>query len=239
MLRNLRKIYSPNFETKKRKKSEIKSIILHYTGMKNEKTALNKLTNFNSRVSCHYFITYSGEIINLVPDLYISWHAGKSKWRKIKSLNNNSIGIEIANQGHNIKYENFKKEQIKSILFLVSNLKKKYSIKKSNILGHSDISPDRKKDPGEKFPWKLMYEKKLSIWHNIKHTILRKSRNKKCTENEKKNFFKNLREIGYNSNNKILLIKAFQRRFRQGLINGKVDKECLFISISIKKINKD
>tara|TARA_B100001121_G_scaffold62005_1_gene54458 strand:- start:144 stop:863 length:720 start_codon:yes stop_codon:yes gene_type:complete len=239
MLRNLRKIYSPNFETKKRKKSEIKSIILHYTGMKNEKTALNKLTNFNSRVSCHYFITYSGEIINLVPDLYISWHAGKSKWRKIKSLNNNSIGIEIANQGHNIKYENFKKEQIKSILFLVSNLKKKYSIKKSNILGHSDISPDRKKDPGEKFPWKLMYEKKLSIWHNIKNTILRKSRNKKCTENEKKNFFKNLREIGYNSNNKILLIKAFQRRFRQGLINGKVDKECLFISISIKKINKD
>ena len=84
-----------------------------------------------------------------------------------------------------------------------------------------------------------MYEKKLSIWHNIKNTILRKSRNKKCTENEKKNFFKNLREIGYNSNNKILLIKAFQRRFRQGLINGKVDKECLFISISIKKINKD
>ena len=231
--------YSPNFEKKKRKFNQIKFIIFHYTGMKNEKTALNKLTNFNSRVSCHYFITYSGEIINLVPDLYISWHAGKSKWRKIKSLNNNSIGIEIANQGHNIKYENFKKEQVKSILLSVSKLKKKYNIKKSNILGHSDISPDRKKDPGEKFPWKLMYEKKLSIWHNIKNTILRKSRNKKCTENEKKNFFKNLREIGYNSNNKILLIKAFQRRFRQGLINGKVDKECLFISISIKKINKD
>ena len=151
MLENLRKIYTPNFEIKKRKKREIRSIILHYTGMKNEKIALKKLTNFDSRVSCHYFITYSGEIINLVPDLYISWHAGKSKWRKIKSLNNNSIGIEIANQGHNIKYENFKKKQIKSILFLVSNLKKKYSIKKSNILGHSDISPDRKKDPGEKF----------------------------------------------------------------------------------------
>ena len=239
MLRNLRKIYSPNFEIKKRKKREIKSIILHYTGMKNEKLALKKLTNFDSRVSCHYFITYSGEIINLVPDLYISWHAGKSKWRKIKSLNNNSIGIEIANQGHNIKYENFKKKQIKSILFLVSNLKKKYSIKKSNILGHSDISPDRKKDPGEKFPWKLMYEKKLGIWHNIKNSTLRKLRNKKCTENEKKNFFKNLREIGYNSKNKILLIEAFQRRFRQGLINGKIDKECLFISISINRINKD
>ena len=239
MLKNLRKIYSPNFEIQKRKKREISSIILHYTGMKNEKAALNKLTNFDSRVSCHYFITYSGEIINLVPDLYISWHAGKSKWRKIKSLNNNSIGIEIANQGHNIKYENFKKEQIKSILFLVSNLKKKYSIKKSNILGHSDISPDRKKDPGEKFPWKLMHEKKLSIWHNLKNTNLSKSRNKKCTKNEKRKFFQNLREIGYNSKNKTLLIKAFQRRFRQDLISGEIDKECLFISISIKKINKD
>ena len=239
MLRKLRKIYSPNFDIKKRKKKEISFIILHYTGMKNEKVALNKLTNFDSRVSCHYFITYSGEIINLVPDLYISWHAGKSKWRKIKSLNNNSIGIEIANKGHNVKYENFKKKQIKSILLLVSNLKKKYDIKKSNILGHSDISPDRKKDPGEKFPWKLMHEKKLSIWHNLKNTNLSKSRNKKCTKNEKRKFFQNLREIGYNSKNKTLLIKAFQRRFRQDLISGEIDKECLFISISIKKINKD
>ncbi len=237
MLRNLRKIYSPNFEIKKRKKREIKSIILHYTGMKNEKLALKKLTNFDSRVSCHYFITYSGEIINLVPDLYISWHAGKSKWRKVKSLNNSSIGIEIANKGHNIKYENFKKEQVKSILLLVSKLKKRYNIKESNILGHSDISPDRKKDPGEKFPWNLMHKKKLGIWHNIKNATLRKLRNTKCTENEKKKFFKNLREIGYNSKNKILLIKAFQRRFRQGLISGKIDKECLFLSISIKRFN--
>jgi len=239
MLRNLRKIYSPNFEIKKRKKREIKSIILHYTGMKNEKLALKKLTNFDSRVSCHYFITYSGEIINLVPDLYISWHAGKSKWRKVKSLNNSSIGIEIANKGHNIKYENFKKKQVKSILLLVSKLKKRYNIKESNILGHSDISPDRKKDPGEKFPWNLMHEKKLGIWHNIKNATLRKLRNTKCTENEKKKFFKNLREIGYNSKNKTLLVKAFQRRFRPGLISGKIDKECLIISISVKKINKD
>ena len=239
MLGNLRKIYTPNFEIKKRKKREIRSIILHYTGMKNEKIALKKLTNFDSRVSCHYFITYSGEIINLVPDLYISWHAGKSKWRKVKSLNNSSIGIEIANKGHNIKYENFKKEQVKSILLLVSKLKKRYNIKESNILGHSDISPDRKKDPGEKFPWNLMHEKKLGIWHNIKNVTLRKLRNVKCTENEKKKFFKNLREIGYNSKNKTLLVKAFQRRFRQDLISGKIDKECLFISISINRINKD
>ena len=98
MLDNLKRIYSPNFDIRKRKPKSIEFIILHYTGMKKEKDALERLTNQNSKVSCHYFITYSGEIINLVPDLYISWHAGKSKWRKIKSLNNNSIGIEIANQ---------------------------------------------------------------------------------------------------------------------------------------------
>ena len=80
-----------------------------------------------------------------------------------------------------------------------------------------------------------MYEKKLGIWHNIKNSTLRKLRNKKCTENEKKNFFKNLREIGYNSKNKILLIEAFQRRFRQSLINGKSDKECLLISKNLLK----
>ena len=231
--------YSPNFSTPKRIKKKIKYIIIHYTGMKNEVSALNRLTNYKSKVSAHYFIKKNGKILNLVPDLYEAWHAGISNWKNIQSLNRYSIGVEIQNSGHENFYEKFSDKQIKSVKKLLRFLTARYRVNRKNILGHSDIAPDRKKDPGEKFPWKLMYEKKLSIWHNIKNTILRKSRNKKCTENEKKNFFKNLREIGYNSNNKILLIKAFQRRFRQGLINGKVDKECLFISISIKKINKD
>ena len=93
--------------------------------MKNERLAIEKLTSFNSKVSCHYFIKNSGEILNLVPDLYVSWHAGKSSWKNIKSLNFNSLGIEISNPGHDNKYDNFNIKQIKSLIYLISYLKKK------------------------------------------------------------------------------------------------------------------
>ena len=233
----MRKIYSPNFDSEKRKSSSIKFIIIHYTGMKIEKHAIDKLTSFNSKVSCHYFITNDGQIINLVPDLYISWHAGKSAWKNKESLNSTSIGIEISNSGHENNYTFFKKKQIEALISLISKLKKKYKIKDRNILGHSDIAPDRKKDPGEKFPWKLMNKKKIGIWHNINETKLKKLRNQKCSKDEKQKFFKNLRKIGYSARNKIKIVEAFQRRFRQKLISGKIDKECLFISISLLKIN--
>ena len=238
MLKNIRKNYSPNFDIKKRKPGDIEFIIIHYTGMKSEKLALKKLTSLNSNVSCHYFINYSGTIINLVPDLYTSWHAGKSRWGKKKSLNINSIGIEISNPGHENTYNRFKKKQINSLIYLISILKKKLKIKNVNILGHSDIAPDRKKDPGEKFPWKLLYKKKISIWHDIKEKTLKKYRNKTCCKAEIYKFYNNLKKIGYNTKNKIRVIKAFQRRFRQTLISGKIDKECLFISISLVKIFK-
>ena len=145
--------FSPNFDKKKRKKKEIKFIIFHYTGMKKEIDAINKLTNPKSKVSCHYFIKNNGKILTLVPDLYISWHAGVSSWGHYKFINKYSIGIEISNPGHQNNYKKFTKEQIKSILKLSKFLIKKYEIKPNFVLGHSDIAPQRKKDPGEKFPW--------------------------------------------------------------------------------------
>ena len=238
MLDNLKRIYSPNFDIRKRKPKSIEFIILHYTGMKEEKDALERLTNQNSKVSCHYFITYSGEIINLVPDLYTSWHAGKSAWKKKKSLNSKSLGIEISNPGHTFKYANFKKKQIKSIFLLVSQLKKKYKIRNTHILGHSDIAPDRKKDPGEKFPWKLMKKKNMSVWHDLNEAKLKSLRNQKCNKSELLKFFNNLKKIGYQAKSKIKAAKAFQRRFRQVQISGKIDKECFLISNSLIKLNK-
>ena len=121
--------YSPNFDKKKRKPKEIKFLILHYTGMKKEKDAIKKLTNEKSKVSCHYFIKNNGEILTLVPDLYIAWHAGISSWQNFKSLNKNSIGIEVSNPGHENFYKKFSKKQINSILNLILFLKKKYKIK--------------------------------------------------------------------------------------------------------------
>ena len=234
--------YSPNFELKKRRKTNIHLLIFHYTGMKKENDAIKKLTNFNSKVSCHYFVKKNGEILNLVPDLYIAWHAGVSRWRNSSSLNKNSIGVEISNSGHDFNYDNFTKNQINSIYKLTKFLIKKYKIKKDYILGHSDIAPERKKDPGEKFPWKYLSKKKIGFWHDLNQRDLSKSRNSIINKHEEKTFIKNIYKIGYPKNNKVkkkkyfkILTMAFQRRFRQELVNGIIDKECLKISKNLLK----
>ena len=234
--------YSPNFDLKKRKKTNIEFLIFHYTGMKYEKDAINKLTDIKSKVSSHYFIKKNGEILNLVPDLYVAWHAGISRWKNYSSLNKNSIGIEISNSGHNFNYVNFTKNQINSVYKLSKLLIRKYNIKNKNILGHSDIAPDRKKDPGEKFPWKFLSKKKIGYWHDLNQRVLSKSRYLVIDKSEQKKFLNNIHKIGYPKNNMVkkirylkILSKAFQRRFRQELVNGIIDKECLKISENLLK----
>ena len=222
--------------SKKRKKNQIKFIIFHYTGMKNEKLAIRRLTNLQSGVSSHYFIKKSGEIILMVPDLYTAWHAGVSSWKNYNSLNTNSIGIEISNPGHKFGYVNFKKKQIKSLIKLSKFLIHKYKIKKKNILGHSDIAPDRKMDPGEKFPWELLFKNKIGFWHQLDEKKLKTLRRNKISIKNNELCIKKLKKLGYPSSSKIFknhlkfskfLITAFQRRFRPALINGQIDQECM------------
>ncbi len=236
--------YSPNFDLKKRKSTQIKFLIFHYTGMKKESDEIKRLTNIESKVSSHYLIKRNGDIVVLVPDLFVAWHAGKSYWKKFKLLNINSIGIEISNPGHQFDYKKFSQKQINSILKLSKFLMLKYKINSKNILGHSDIAPTRKKDPGEKFPWKLLARKNIGIWHSLSENDLKKNRLKNIDLKIEKYFFKNLQKIGYNFSNPdkitknkylILLTKAFQRRFRQQIVNGKIDKECYLISKNLLK----
>mgnify|MGYP001492587216 CR=1 FL=1 len=234
--------YSPNFNTSKRNQKNIKFIIIHYTGMKNESLAINRLCNIKSKVSAHYFIKKNGSVLNLVPPLYEAWHAGESSWKGIKSINRHSIGIEIQNSGHENKYENFAQKQIISTKKLLKYLIKKYKVNFNNILGHSDIAPDRKKDPGEKFPWKELSKYKLSKWHNLDEKKLKRKRLILLNFDEEGIFLNNLKIIGYprisqkkHNIKKISLIKAFQRRFRQKLINGVPDQECLIISKNLLK----
>ena len=236
--------YSPNFSIKKRYKKNIKFIIFHYTGMKKESEAINRLTNLQSEVSCHFFIKNNGEIIKIVPETYVAWHAGKSSWERYKSLNRYSLGIEIANPGHEFGYKKFSKKQIFSLLKLSKFLIKKYKINSKNILGHSDIAPQRKKDPGEKFPWKYLSKNKVGLWHTLKKQELIRNRKLKISKIDENTFFTNLFKIGYSkktikdiNKSKYLknVIKAFQRRFRQELINSKIDRECLLISKNLLK----
>ena len=236
--------YSPNFNPKKRTSKQIKFIIFHYTGMKSESDALKRLTEIQSEVSCHYLIKNNGEIVKIVPDLYIAWHAGKSSWKNYKSLNQNSIGIEITNPGHEYGYKNFTKKQITALLKLSKFLIKKYKINPKNILGHSDIAVLRKKDPGEKFPWEYLAKNKIGIWHTLNKQDLIKNRKLETSKIEENIFFNNLFKVGYskkypkgNVKNKYLieLAKTFQRRFRQELVDGKIDQESLLINKSLIK----
>ena len=126
--KNLIKNYSINFDLPKRSKKLIKFIIIHYTGMEKENNAIKRLCESSSKVSSHYFIKNNGNIIILVPDLYKAWHAGKSSWKKLKSLNEYSIGIEINNPGHEHGYKKFSQKQIFSLIKLIRYLKKKYKI---------------------------------------------------------------------------------------------------------------
>ena len=215
--------------------------------MKKESEAIKRLTDIQSEVSCHYLIKKNGEIITMVPESFIAWHAGKSSWGNYRSLNKSSIGIELTNPGHGFKYKKFTKKQISSLLKLSRFLIKKYKINFKNILGHSDIAPERKKDPGEKFPWQYLSQNKVGLWHTLKKQYLIKNRQIKTTKADKDLLINNLVKIGYqkifSSNlgkNKCLnyIIKAFQRRYRQNLIDGKIDQECLIISQNlIKKLH--
>ena len=226
-------IYSPNFNLRKRGKKNIKYIIFHYTGMKNDKFAIDRLTSFNSKVSCHYYIDLKGNLIQLVPDLYVAWHAGKSYWKNDKLLNNKSIGIEISNQGHQHGYKPFKKKQIKCLIKISKILIKKYKIKKKNFLAHSDVAPLRKKDPGEKFPWKFLAYKGIGVWHKLNIKECNKLRGQKI-DIDNKFFFKKLKKFGYfldnyKKNQLKKIINSFQRRFRPELVDGKIDRECFRI----------
>ncbi len=237
----IKNYFSPNFDFKKRSIKSVKIIVFHYTGMQSERESLIRLCSPKFKVSCHYLISRNGTIYKLVEENQIAWHAGKSNWGNFKDLNKNSIGIELVNKGHQFGYKNFTKKQLISLLKITKSIIKKYKIKNKNIVGHSDIAPLRKIDPGEKFPWKEFSKKKIGIWHDYKTNFLKKFR--KIKNNKKKdkiNFIKNLRRIGYYlpKNNKSILIqtiKSFQRHYRKELINGKIDEECLLIARNLSK----
>jgi N-acetylmuramoyl-L-alanine amidase len=216
------------------KRRNIHSVIIHYTGMRSLQSAVERLLSKTYEVSSHYLISRNGKIIQLVKDNNIAWHAGISNWFKFKNLNNNSIGIELENKGHQYGYQAFPNKQIVQLIKILKILKRKFKIKNINITGHSDIAPNRKIDPGEKFPWKKLYKNDLAIWHSLDEQFIKNFRLKKLININKKNMLRMIKKLGYT---RVLtadsldkdFIKAFQRRYRQDLINGIFDQECYLI----------
>ncbi len=230
---------SPNFSKRKKK---IKYIIIHYTGTNSIKEAVNIFKDKKSKVSCHWLISKRGKLYKIVDERNIAWHAGTSYWKGEIMLNNNSIGIELDNIGHGSRYKIFPNLQMRVLEKLLESLIKKYNIKKQNVLGHSDIAPDRKIDPGELFDWSRLEKKKLAYFPLVKKYTFKKFFFKLHDRNSDIRIIKKkLNEIGYkcSQNNFFdielkLVIEAFQRRFLpekvNGIIDGKVYKRIIDVS---------
>ena len=152
---------SPNFDARF---APPDMIVLHYTGMVDGGSALARLTDPQAKVSAHYMVEEDGQVFALVDEARRAWHAGKSFWRGQTDINAASVGVEIVNPGHEFGYRPFPKEQIAAVFALVADIRSRWTIPDERILGHSDVAPDRKSDPGELFPWRGLAEAGHGLW---------------------------------------------------------------------------
>ncbi len=158
---------SPNWDNRS-EGIKIDILVMHYTGMRSGEEAQARLCDPIAKVSSHYMVYEDGRVIQMVPEEKRAWHAGVSCWRGISSLNDTSIGIEIVNPGHEFGYRAFPKVQMEAVSDLASGIIERHYIPARNIIGHSDIAPTRKEDPGELFDWKFLAAEGIGLWPEVK-----------------------------------------------------------------------
>lgn len=213
---------SPNFDDRT---LPISMIVLHYTGMQDMASAVRRLTDPAARVSSHYVVAEDGQVLRLVSEEKRAWHAGRSHWRHIEDVNSASVGIEIVNPGHEFGYRPFAEEQIDALVPLVHDIKQRYGITRGNVVGHSDVAPRRKQDPGELFPWNRLARLRLAL--------PRPTRNLMDPMWTDAGFLIALERFGYDVSDHLAAVVAFQRRFRPELIDGEIDGECRCILLAL------
>ena len=206
---------SPNFDERT---LPISMIVLHYTGMQDAASAIARLSDPEAKVSAHYLIAEDGQIVRMVNEDKRAWHAGRSHWRKIDNVNSASIGIEIVNPGHEFGYRPFPVAQIDALIPLMQAITLRDKITRGNVVGHSDIAPARKDDPGELFPWERLAKLRLALPSPTKNLM-----DPHWTDG---GFLLALERFGYDVTDPLAAIRAFQRRFRPGTIDGIIDGEC-------------
>ncbi|MFA5988710.1 MAG: N-acetylmuramoyl-L-alanine amidase [Sphingomonas sp.] len=213
---------SPNYDSRS---LPVTMIVLHYTGMENAAVAVERLCDPMAKVSAHYVVEEDGLVHRLVLEEHRAWHAGKSHWREVDDVNSASIGIEIVNPGHEFGYRPFPDEQIAAVIELVASIKERYGITRGNIVGHSDIAPLRKRDPGELFPWARLSRLRLALPRPTKGLV-----DPGWTQS---GFLLALERFGYDVAEPMAAVMAFQRRFRPELIDGEIDAECRMILLAL------
>lgn len=210
-----REVLSPNWDERA---LPLSMVVLHYTEMKPVETALERMTDPEAKVSAHYLITEEGEVIRLVPEEKRAWHAGASYWRGHKDVNSASIGIELDHPGHALGYREFSEAQFEALVPLLHRIVQQYDIPRANVVGHSDIAPARKIDPGELFPWERLADYRLCLSRPEKLTLGDPFDNDGA-------FYLALERFGYDITNGHKAVEAFQRRWRPWRIDGQIDGE--------------
>ena len=206
---------SPNFDERDQ---AVSMIVLHYTGMRDAKSAIARLRDPESKVSCHYLVDEDGRVLRMVAEDKRAWHAGRSWWRGIQDVNGASIGIEIVNPGHEFGYRPFPREQMEALVPLLAEIVARHQIPPANVVGHSDVAPARKQDPGELFDWAQLAKHRLAV--------ARPTRGLVDPNWSDGGFLLALERFGYDVRDKLAAVVAFQRRFRPELIDGTIDGEC-------------
>jgi len=237
---------SPNYNS--RDGHEIDMLVLHYTGMASAAQALQRLCDPEAKVSSHYMIEEDGTVYRLVPEDMRAWHAGKSSWRGQDNINQRSIGIELVNPGHEFGYRPFPKAQMEAVATLCKDILTRYAIPARNVVGHSDVAPERKEDPGELFDWEWMAGQGIGIFPS---PLVGEGGAKRRERGAlKEDTFTKIPPLpsplpqgerglflyGYDTTNLPKAILAFQRHFRPQLLTGQWDEECAVLLAALLKL---
>ena len=209
-----RDVPSPNWDERA---LPVTMAVIHYTEMERE-AALQRLCDPDAKVSAHYFISEDGEVVRLVDEDERAWHAGASYWRGHKDVNSASVGIELDHPGHALGYRDFAEAQIEALIPLLHDIVRRHDIPRANVVGHSDVAPARKVDPGELFPWEWLAEYRLCLPRPRKLELGDPFDNDGA-------FYLALERFGYDISAGKKTVEAFQRRWRPERIDGEIDGE--------------
>lgn len=205
---------SPNWNERR---LPVSMVVLHYTGMASAAAAIERLCDPAAQVSAHYLIDEDGTVVQLVDEAKRAWHAGRSAWRGITDINSASVGIELVNPGHEFGYRPFPDAQMEALVPLLADVMGRHAIEPAQVLGHSDVAPARKTDPGELFDWDMLARLRLALPRP-------KPRMRLIYDNDAA-FYLALERFGYDIADPSAAIRAFERRWRPHRITGQIDGE--------------
>jgi N-acetylmuramoyl-L-alanine amidase len=215
----MRRVDMPSPNQDDRGSAAIDMLVLHYTGMKTVQAALERLCDPTAKVSAHYTVDEDGTVYAHVPETRRAWHAGVASWAGATDINARSIGIELVNPGHDYGYRDFAEAQIEALITLCHGILLRHPIPFARVLGHSDVAPARKEDPGERFPWERLARAGIGLWPSSRYANLGAEA---------------LGRFGYDlgaGTEKVVI--AFQRHFRPGKLDGVWDPECARLLASL------